>query len=91
MIADKELKQISLRKPGSSKDPTKDFTFDAVFPLDSSQRAIYEESVFTLVESVLEGYNGITSLNNYRNYICLRTNRLWENVHNDWIKRFNKQ
>ena len=55
---EKDRAQITLKKSAASKDPPKTFTFDAVFPHDTAQRTIYEESVFALVESVLEGYNG---------------------------------
>ena len=61
--ANKELCQIALTKPGPKKEPPKMFTFDAVFPHDSPQKSIYEEAVFSLVESVIEGYNGILKLN----------------------------
>ncbi len=57
--ADKAANQIVLSKLGkSAKEPPKVFTFDGVFPADTSQRAVYEEAVFPLVESVIEGYNG---------------------------------
>lgn len=36
----------------------KSFTYDAVYDWNSTQREVYDESAFPLVESVLEGYNG---------------------------------
>jgi kinesin family protein 3/17 len=36
----------------------KNFTYDAVYDWNSTQRAVYDQSAFPLVESVLEGYNG---------------------------------
>lgn len=36
----------------------KTFAFDSVYDIDSMQQAVYDESGFPLVESVLEGYNG---------------------------------
>lgn len=37
---------------------TKSFTFDYVYDVASTQRALYEETAFPLVESTLAGYNG---------------------------------
>lgn len=34
------------------------FTYDACYDWDSTQRQVYDESAFPLVESVIEGYNG---------------------------------
>lgn len=42
----------------NSKEQSKAFTFDGVYSPDSSQRQVYDETAFPLVESVLEGYNG---------------------------------
>ena len=36
----------------------KTFSFDSVYDDDSTQRAVYDETAFPLVESVLAGYNG---------------------------------
>ncbi len=58
VLADKSTNQISLTKPKSAKEPPKLFTYDAVFGVDATQRSIYDESAFPLIESVLEGYNG---------------------------------
>lgn len=40
-----------------SADP-KSFTFDAVYDSESTQRAVYDETAYPLVDSVLSGYNG---------------------------------
>ena len=51
---------ITINNPDSgaiSADP-KSFSFDAVYDEDSTQRAVYDETAYPLVESVLAGYNG---------------------------------
>ena len=53
----KAINQVTLSKPGS-KEPSKQFIFDSVYGNESSQRQLYDETAFPLVESVLEGYNG---------------------------------
>ncbi|GMR47574.1 hypothetical protein PMAYCL1PPCAC_17769 [Pristionchus mayeri] len=42
----------------ADNDPPKEFTFDGAYFMDSTAEQIYNESVFPLVESVIEGYNG---------------------------------
>lgn len=42
----------------NSKDHPKPFTFDHVFGQDSLQSYVYEQTAFSLVDNVLEGYNG---------------------------------
>lgn len=54
---DSKQNQINLYKTGSKENP-KPFTFDKVFASDSLQSVIYEETAFSLVDSVIEGYNG---------------------------------
>ena len=49
--------QISIFKPEEQSIP-KTFAYDAVYDIDSRQRAVYDEMAFPLVESVIEGYNG---------------------------------
>lgn len=49
--------QITLNKPNEA-EAQKVFSFDNVFAPDCAQEKIYEESAFSLVESVVEGYNG---------------------------------
>lgn len=58
MNAEKSISQIILKKLKSNNEPPKLFTFDAVFGVETSQRSIYNESAFSLIESVIEGYNG---------------------------------
>ena len=38
----------------------KTFSFDSVYDDESTQRAVYDETAFPLVESVLAGYNGVS-------------------------------
>lgn len=49
--------QIAIANPDTADD-IKTFSFDNVYDAASTQRALYEESAFPLVESVLGGYNG---------------------------------
>ena len=56
---DTKLNQIILKNSKEKNEPPKSFSFDAVFPTTTAQRFIYENSAFPLVESVLEGYNGM--------------------------------
>jgi hypothetical protein len=61
MDADLTRGQIIVRNPDTNAvgaGDAKTFNFDAVYDADSSQRAIYEETAYPLVESVLTGYNG---------------------------------
>lgn len=54
------LNQVTLRNPNNdaiSAEP-KSFTFDAVYDEASTQRAVYDETAYPLVEAVLSGYNG---------------------------------
>jgi hypothetical protein len=37
---------------------SKSFNFDAIFTDNDKQSEIYEQSAFSLVEQVVEGYNG---------------------------------
>ena len=54
---DSKNNQINLFKP-DVKDQPKPFSFDHVFGIDSLQSYIYEQTAFSLVDSVIEGYNG---------------------------------
>lgn len=49
--------QINLFKPNSQEEP-KSFSYDFVFGVSSAQALVYEQSAFSLVDSVLDGYNG---------------------------------
>jgi len=55
------LTPATTRSPCRSRTLRKfrnNFTYDAVYDTDSTQQVVYNESAFSLVESVLEGYNG---------------------------------
>jgi kinesin family protein 3/17 len=43
---------------GDADDPPKNFTFDAVFDDQVTQRHIYDVCAADLIESCLDGYNG---------------------------------
>lgn len=47
-----------LNKPGEEGSVPRMFTFDLVYGEESQQQNVYDECAFSLVESVLEGYNG---------------------------------
>lgn len=56
---DKSLNQVIARSSGeSSTEQGRIFTYDAVYGIDSTQRQVYDEGAFPLVESVVLGYNG---------------------------------
>lgn len=46
-------------RPGEEGDQTeKIFSYDSVYGIDSTQRQVYDETGFPLVESVISGFNG---------------------------------
>ncbi len=47
-----QINQVVLENIEQSNEPSKQFTFDAVYPEDSITENLYAESVFPLVESV---------------------------------------
>lgn len=50
---------ISVRNPKANEsEPPKDFFFDAVFDAKVTQKHIYDVCASSVVESVLNGYNG---------------------------------
>jgi len=53
-------RQVSIQNPKADEgdEPPKTFTLDNVYDWDSTQRAVYDETAYPLVESVMEGYNG---------------------------------
>jgi kinesin family member 17 len=55
---DKSINGIIVTPPGASKETTRQFTYDVVYGEDSTQRQVYDEGAFSLVESVMNGYNG---------------------------------
>ena len=42
----------------SSKGTPKTFQFDYVYPMDTTQRDIYDQVAFPIVDSIFQGYNG---------------------------------
>jgi len=58
VIVDKTTKQIGLKKISQINTTVKNFTYDYVFDEVSTQQEVYEQSSFSLVENVLNGYNG---------------------------------
>ena len=42
----------------SDKNETKTFQFDYVYPMDTTQREVYDQVAFPIVESIFQGYNG---------------------------------
>ena len=53
---DKNNNQITVTKPETQESKT--FQFDYVYPPNTSQRSIYDEIAYPLIESIFEGYNG---------------------------------
>lgn len=59
VLIDKTVNQVIVNQTGEvNNDSARIFTFDNVFGADSTQRSVYDESAFPLVESVMAGYNG---------------------------------
>lgn len=56
-IFKKEL-QIEIKNPKEPQKTPKKFTFDSVFDNDCTQKEVYMDSAYSLVQSVMEGYNG---------------------------------
>ena len=52
---DSSTNQISVT---SKKVDTKTFQFDYVYPMTSTQREVYDQVAFPIVESIFQGYNG---------------------------------
>ena len=52
---DKENCSVSVT---SKKNDTKTFQFDYVYPMDSTQREVYDQVAFPIVDSIFQGYNG---------------------------------
>lgn len=83
-----QINQVMLEHIDQTSEPPKQFTFDAVYPVDSITETIYADSVFPLVESVCQTMrknlnknikNSSFIVGSRRiqcNSICLRTNRV---------------
>jgi hypothetical protein len=54
---DEGSQQILLNNP-KEKEVTKNFAYDQVFGVKSEQGQVYEQVAFSIVDSVVEGYNG---------------------------------
>eukprot|EP00937_MAST-01D_sp_MAST-1D-sp2_P003772 g3772.t1 len=55
----KDRGEIRCRNPGAdASEPPKCFTFDHVFPPDITQRDVYDTCAVSIVDSVLDGFNG---------------------------------
>lgn len=50
---------ITVNKLETSNEPPKTFTFDTVFGPDSKQLDVYNLTARPIIDSVLEGYNGM--------------------------------
>ena len=55
---DKKVNQVILKRAADPSEMAKTFSYDSVYDWTSTQRSVYDESAFPLVESVIEGYNG---------------------------------
>lgn len=56
---DKKTSHVALHNPKANEsEPPKQFTFDGAYFWETSQRELYDETAFPIVESVIEGYNG---------------------------------
>jgi hypothetical protein len=53
---DQNTRQVSVKNPNSN-EIEKLYTFDAVYDEKTQQKFFYDESCFSLVENVLEGFN----------------------------------
>lgn len=55
---DKSVNQVIIRNANEDREAGRPFTYDAVYDDSSTQRQVYDEGAFPLVESVMTGYNG---------------------------------
>nr|CAB3259087.1 osmotic avoidance abnormal protein 3-like [Phallusia mammillata] len=53
-----DMGKCSIRKPGSTDQVPKEFTFDGAYYVNSTTEQIYNDIAYPLVEGVVEGYNG---------------------------------
>lgn len=59
VMIDKSVNQVIVNQTGELSDESaRIFTYDAVYGKESTQREVYDEGAFPLVESVMGGYNG---------------------------------
>lgn len=66
---------ITVNRLETPQEPPKTFTFDTVFGQDSKQLDVYNLTARPIIDSVLEGYNGMQNLSNqffeYNNILAL--------------------
>ena len=55
---DKKVNAVFISESADFKNDPRQFTYDAVYDKTSTQREVYDEGAFPLVESVMAGYNG---------------------------------
>ena len=55
---DKSVNQIIITGEQKGGEQERAFTYDSVYGPESTQREVYDEGAFGLVESVMAGYNG---------------------------------
>lgn len=60
VIVDKNRGTLTVNNPKSPREPPKTFTFHMLFEPDSKQLDVYNLTARPIIESVLEGYNGIS-------------------------------
>ncbi|XP_077385505.1 kinesin-like protein KIF17 isoform X2 [Festucalex cinctus] len=58
LAMDLQRSQCFIKKPTSADEPPKQFTFDGTYFTDQTTEQMYNESAYSLVEGVTEGYNG---------------------------------
>lgn len=58
MSCDARTRSIVIKQDINGNQQERQFTYDQVFDGDSKQSAVYDECAYSLVESVLQGYNG---------------------------------
>ena len=56
MAVDQKDRTVTLRR--NDDNDGRGFTYDYVYGVESTQQQVYDECAFSLVESVVEGYNG---------------------------------
>lgn len=58
MLPDPSEKQLTLKDINTQRNNNKVFTFDDIFPQETSQSTIFEKTSHSLTKEVLQGYNG---------------------------------
>ena len=68
---DSSLRQIAINNPDAPEEQPKSFTFDGTFDDNTVQKFFYEDACFSLIESVLEGFNGTIFAYGQTGYVLL--------------------